>query len=81
MVIGRMAQLSLAAAYMSLMVKGNPEPGMTIYKDIDIDDLGLLPARPRRRSATMAEPHDHPPSPFESRQVRRARQRKLAKQA
>jgi hypothetical protein len=47
--------------------------------EIPGNELNLI-GRRRRRWAKLDDPHNYPPNPFESRQVRRARERLERKQ-
>ena len=72
------AALHLAAA--ALMTSGseaNDPPGCFVDEFSDIEKL--VATLPRRKWQSMGRAHDYPPSPFESRQVRRARERRERK--
>ncbi len=53
--------------------------GQAAHAIRDIDGVKFNRAK-RRHWARLDAPHDYPPNPFESRQVRRARERQEQKQ-
>lgn len=78
---GYIGHIGAMSAAMALVALQSAESDKALLEIEAPSDLGWKPIRSsyRRKGRTMDEPHIHPPSPFESRQVRRARERRLAK--
>lgn len=76
---GYIGHIGTMAAAMALIV-GNIQPEEP-QREVNATGFGWgdIPRRHPRSWRFMEEPHNFPPNPFESRQVRRARERRLAK--
>lgn len=77
--------LAIGMAAAALLAGGLVRPGLISVEPTDEDDFGwpgwpdVEPLPKKKIVRNMGCVHDYPPSPFESRQVRRARERRLAK--